>query len=270
MIHPYRVFVARGLVRESARRGIGPANFTGGDWPRFRVKKCEIELCDADTVERAREELEAIVSDGAADEELRDRAAMILDGVGPMATMEAYHWAQDWLSVIEKNNRFRPSIGDLINGPITAAADRPEVQAFLANRAVPTLTRMNHLYNIAVARMRLGDDAGAEADLNRVIDISEAETSADDVFRYVAESHRIGIWWRQAARSEDPEFKQEIYRRVCDYARERVETLIYWDDLRINLARWGWNAAAACGDMEAMAVFVPIAKSEPKIKLFED
>ena len=185
-----------------------------------------------------------------------------------MATMDAYLWAQDWLSFIEKENDHKPHIYQMLKGPIAAAPAKPEVAAFLANPDVPPMVRMNHLYNIGVAQADTGDDTSAEANFTRVIDISDAEMSEDDIFRYVAESHRFGIWWRKARLSDDPEVKLDTYQRVLVYARQRVETLQFHDELRINLARWGWNAAVAMGDDEAAEMFRAIATSEPRTRLF--
>ncbi len=265
-IHPFRVRVGRAIVDESDRRALDGTGWVSADWRRVREKRDEILLNWSDRDSEARAELQTLTTASDADTTTRLRAQTVLDALGPMQSPAAYNWAQGWLTIIEKEYPKRTHLFDLLAGPLSQAAGRSDVAAYLA--ALPPWVRSHHLYNIAQAFRNMGDEASAIDRLNQVISMSDAELEGDEVIRYVAESQRLGTMWSQSLKLPALADRQVVWRTMIEYARQRLSTIRSTDENRFNLAAWGFTAANQLQDEAAKAEFSVFLQSAPKTRMF--
>ncbi len=183
-----------------------------------------------------------------------------------MQSLAAYNWAQDWLTVIEKEYPKRTHLFDLLATPVSQAAQRSDVIAFVAS--LPPLIAVNHLHNISQAFLKIGDETSAINTMNQIIAMSDADLPGDEVIRYDAESQRLGAMWDQSQKLPTLAQRQAVWQTIVDYARQRLSTIRSTDENRFNLAAWGFTAAKQLQDQTAMAEFSVFLQTAPKTRMF--
>lgn len=261
---------SRALLHEARRRGKGPADYNKCNGWRARLTEAELDLGWDDTVDTARATLtELAAATDVAPPEICAGAACALEAISDMTTRHSWEWAQRWIMLVEREFHYDPlnHIG-LLAGPVTRAAETPEVRLWMDDPALPPNVRQHWYYNVGDAWKRLGNAPAALPWFESMIEFSERSTPGDDIFLYIAEAHRFEIWGDMAFHEPDPVEKRKLYALIRDYARDRLETLPGPDHLVNNLAKWGHMAAGQLADHEGMEFFGPLARMEPKTRLW--